>query len=91
MFQLCSFAFQFQALRAMVQANPQILQVFFFASVVYHCILCCLLKGSLILVLAAAYATGARQTKSSSYEIDSRSSSWFPSPDKWTCGRWRRV
>jgi len=30
MFQLFSFAFQFQALRAMVQANPQILQVFLF-------------------------------------------------------------
>lgn len=30
------FSFQFQALRAMVQANPQILQVFFFTLVTYY-------------------------------------------------------
>ncbi|RZB43432.1 Ubiquitin receptor RAD23c isoform E [Glycine soja] len=66
---------QFQALRAMVQANPQILQVFFFA-LVYHGILYYLLQGSLIFVPAtAANATRAWQAKSPSYEIDSRPSS----------------
>lgn len=69
-----SLYLQFQALRAMVQANPQILQVcpslinvsnpmFFIAELAFR-----------IGIFVAANATRASQTKPSSSKIDSRAS-----------------
>ena len=91
----CLSLFQFQALRAMVRANPQILQVILW-SLVSAGQSCAFffsppfLKGFCLFIFAA-YASRIGETKPSSNETYSRASGWLSSPDQWTCWRWRGV
>lgn len=80
---------QFQALREMVQANPQILQV---CSLSHHIFLflCRIGIDWRALSLLAAHASRAREAKSSISEADSRPPSRLSSPDQWAHRRrWR--
>lgn len=77
---------QFQALRAMVQANPQILQVLVYIQ--FICLWCShvgINTNFLIGIVFVANAARTREAKSTTSTLDSRTSGWLPTPNKWTC------
>lgn len=89
------FLFQFQALRTMVQANPQILQVpimfclhFNFYRNIVSLVHLLPFSGGFMISFCAAYASGTWEAKSTPDATHSRASDWLLAFDKWA--RWRR-